>query len=154
MRFQYVVLALAVAGCSDNPSASCPPAQTLSVVGYSAGTAANTYGLVFSPSPFPASTTTFIYFNAGNQTPIHGSNESTTETGIPIFTASDGSTVTGGILQVISEAEDDTVVLDGYSSSVSGLKPGLTYGASFKSLRGLPDGCEYGAQAAGSFSTD
>jgi len=44
--------------------------------------------------------------------------------------------------------------LYGYSSSISGLVPNVSYSISFTSLQAVQTGCTYGGQSAGSFSTN
>lgn len=152
-----VSLALLLSACSSGngtPARGCPSAQVLSIAGYSTGTAPIPGGLPSTTGPYPT-TATFLYFSAGNQSqPPAASSAPPTVTGVPTLRGSDGTTITGGTLTPVEAVEVlELTSLFGYSSSISGLKPNITYTVSFASLTGAPTGCPYGAQTAGSFQT-
>lgn len=146
-----ISLSVLLSGCgSGSGAAACPPAQVLSVVGYSTGSTPVSDGLATDPSPYPI-TATYLYFSVRRQ-PASSPNEPPTVTGIPILKGSDGSSIAAGSVVPVVIVHI-TPILFGYASSISGLKPNVTYSVSFASLTGVPSGCSYGAQAAGSFQT-
>ncbi len=150
----YVLVASILAGCGGGPGAqACGAPQTLMVVGYSTGSAPANFPLPIASSPYPAAAT-FLYFSAANGPPQTNAANPPTFTGTPVLTGSNGSTIAGGTLLPIENTHLSITDLYGYSSSISGLIPNVTYSVSFSSLQWSQTGCNYGGQTAGSFSTN
>jgi hypothetical protein len=148
------LLALALSACSSTPSTTCPSAQQLLVVGYTTGsTPYSGDALPLASSPYPTSAT-FLYFAVAKGATISGAGNALTVAGTPLLKGSDGSRITAGNLAAIVGAVDNIPDLYGYSSSVSGLEPNVTYTISFASLRGIQSGCSFPAETAGSFATN
>ncbi len=130
------------------------------VDGYSTGSTP-----AFAPtmsSPYPA-VSTFLYFtesggpsqtNPATPDTNTGTPVLTGSTGTPVLTGSNGTTLTGGTLIPIENSHLQITTLYGYSSSISGLLPNVSYSVSFSALQGVQAGCNYGGQSAGSFSTN
>jgi len=93
-------------------------------------------------------------FSAANGPPQTNAANPPTFTGTPVLTGSNGTTIAGGTLLPIENTHLSITNLYGYSSSISGLVPNVSYSVSFASLQGVQTGCSYGGQSAGSFSTN
>ena len=157
MRLPYlcVFIAFILAGCGGGGAngPTCASPQTLMVVGYSTGSAPANFPLPFASSPYPAAAA-FLYFSAANGPPQTNAANPPTFTGTPVLTGSNGTTIAGGTLLPIENTHLSITNLYGYSSSISGLVPNVSYSVSFASLQGVQTGCSYGGQSAGSFSTN
>lgn len=154
MRIPYLcaLIAFVLVGCGGGGTSgpTCSPPQTLMVVGYSTGS--TPAFLPTASSPYPAAAT-FLYFSAANGPPQTNAATPPTFTGTPVLTGSDRTTIAGGTLLPIVNSHLQITNLYGYSSSISGLVPNVSYSVSFASLQWVQTGCRYGAQSAGSFST-
>lgn len=138
-----------LAGCGNGtPATPCPAEPRLAVEGYSTGTTPFVDGIEPATGAYPTSAT-YIYFSTD---PGSTSVNLVSVTGVPTLDGSDGSTITGGAIVPVT-AFDITPILFGYSSTISGLKPNLTYSLDFGTLTGVQSGCRYGPEGAGSFQT-
>ncbi len=152
-RYLGVLIGLMLTGCGGGGSngPACPSSPTLMIDGYSTGSAPT-----FAPttsSPYPA-VATFLYFTESGGPSQTNPATPNTFTGTPVLTGSNGTTLTGGTLVPIENSHLQITTLYGYSSSISGLIPNVSYSVSFSSLQGVQTGCNYGGQSAGSFSTN
>ncbi len=157
MRARYLLLLVAfilpACGSTGGTSGpSCQSPQKLTIAGYSTGSTPINYGLPLAPSPYPT-TATFLYFSAANGPSQTNPATFPTFAGTPILSGSDGTTITAGGLAPLEHTHLTIAGLYGYSSSISGLKPNVTYTVSFASLQWVQTGCRYGSQSAGSFLT-
>lgn len=146
----YLALGSAIlAGCGNGaPASPCPAEPQLTIEGYSTGSAPFVDGIAPAAGAYPTSAT-YVYFSTN---PGSDSEQLASVAGVPTLKGSDGSTIAGGAIAPVLTV-DVTPILFGYSSTVSGLEPSLTYSVFFATLTGAQSGCRYGPEGAGSFRT-